>query len=94
MFNFTFMPDVGMGYISLDPYTLFECFSAWPSLHPFAKMFLLSGINFCTSVSFCVHVTKVNFRFVKNSAGLYQGSLQWRITTSRMFANRQKVGGK
>ncbi len=23
MFNFTFMPDVGMGYVSLDPYTLF-----------------------------------------------------------------------
>ncbi len=42
--NFTFMPDVGMGYVSLDPYTLFECFLAWPSLHPFTflEMFLLS----------------------------------------------------
>ncbi len=27
-FNFTFMLDVGMGYVSLDPYTLFECFLA------------------------------------------------------------------
>ncbi len=37
MFNFTlnFMLDVGMGYVSLDPHTLFECFLAWPSLHPF-----------------------------------------------------------
>ncbi len=44
MFNFTFMPDVGMGYVSLDPYTLFECFLAWPFLHLFAflEMFLLS----------------------------------------------------
>ncbi len=44
MFNFTFMPDVGMGYVSLDLYTLFECFLAWPSLHPFTflEMFLLS----------------------------------------------------
>ncbi len=42
MFNFTFMPDVGMGYVSLDPYTLFECFLAWPSLHTL-EMFLLSG---------------------------------------------------
>ncbi len=31
---FVFMPDVGMGYVSLDPYTLFACFLAWPSLHP------------------------------------------------------------
>ncbi len=46
MFNFTFMPDVGMGYVSLDPYTLFECFLAWPSLHPFTflEMFLLSCV--------------------------------------------------
>ncbi len=44
MFIVTFMPDVGMGYVSLDPYTLFECFLAWPSLHPFTflEMFLLS----------------------------------------------------
>ncbi len=26
MFNFAFMQDVGNGYVSLDPYTLFECF--------------------------------------------------------------------
>ncbi len=47
MFNFTFMPDVGMGYVFLYPYTLFECFLAWPSLHPFTllEMFLLSFSN-------------------------------------------------
>ncbi len=47
MFNFTFMPDVGMDYVSLDPYTLFECFLAWPSLHPFTflDMFLLSCLQ-------------------------------------------------
>ncbi len=32
---------LGMGYVSLDPYTLFECFLAWPSLHPL-EMFSLS----------------------------------------------------
>ncbi len=26
---------IGMGYVTLDPYTLFECFLAWPSLHSF-----------------------------------------------------------
>ncbi len=43
MFNFAFMPDVGMGYVS-DPCTLFERFLAWPSLHPFTflEMFLVS----------------------------------------------------
>ncbi len=46
--NCTFMLDVGMGYVSLDPYTLFECFLAWLSLHP---------------VAFCyLRVYRVNFR--------------------------------
>ncbi len=99
MFNFTFLADVGMGYVSLDPYTLFECFLVWPSLHPFTflEMFLFVYVFFCTSMSFCVHVTKsskVKLGFVKESARLYQGSMLWRITTSRMFTNRQKVGEK
>ncbi len=34
-FNFTFMLDVGTGYISLDPYTLFECFLA---CHPYIPL--------------------------------------------------------
>ncbi len=72
MFNFTFMLDVGMGYVSLDPYTLFECFLALPSLH-WKCFYYLVCVVVCTSISFCVHVTKsskVNLRFVKQSAGL------------------------
>ncbi len=35
MFNFTDVGDV------FGSYTLFECFLAWPSLHPFTEMFLV-----------------------------------------------------
>ncbi len=49
MFNFTFVPDVGM---SLDPYTLFECFLVWPSLHPFTLFgyYLLVLICFASNM--------------------------------------------
>ncbi len=66
MFDFTFMPDVGMGYVhvSLDPYTLFECFLAWPSLHPFTflEMFLLSlYIEECTNL-IATHISTLTGR--------------------------------
>ncbi len=39
------MPDVGMGYVSLDPYTLFECFlgMAVPTCfyHIFGNVFII-----------------------------------------------------
>ncbi len=34
-----------MGYVSLEPYTLFECFLAWPSLHPVAGTVLIIFID-------------------------------------------------
>ncbi len=86
----TFMPDVGMGYVSLDLYTLFECFLAWPSLHVHPLTFL----DYLAFLYKHVFLCTCDKGFVKESARLYQGSILWRITTSRMFTNRQKAGGK
>ncbi len=36
--------------------------------------------------------SKVNLGSVKESARLHQGSMLWKVTTSRMFAIRQTVG--
>ncbi len=67
-------------------------------LYIFGNVFIILFVwIFCTSISFCVHIhvtksSKVNLGFVKESARLYQGSLQWRITTSRlMFATGRRL---
>ncbi len=56
MFNFAFMSDVGMGWICTP------CLNAFWHGRPYIllQMFLLSCLCgfFCTSISFCVHVTK------------------------------------
>ncbi len=62
------------------------------SFHIF-NVFITLFVCFLYKHIFLCTCEKVDIQFVKESVELYQGSLQWTITTSRMFANWQKVGG-
>ncbi len=70
-FNFTFMLDVGMGYVSLSLHLVWMLFGM-PSLHPFTfLMFLLpyrgrSHSTGCVSAISCIFMTYTTYRIAGN----------------------------